>query len=293
MKEKIKPSRLLLLSSVILALLFAQNVLHAQAPGKIPPPTKSPSLPVPSVIPTPQLPPAPSEFLYTADTNEVAKKQGVLKLGNFSWGCQGLRCTAKSTAPTPDVAGCKALAEQIGQIKSYGHPAKQLSAEELKQCNAGIALAAGPNVQPVNPGTVPQVGQTQKPQQSSGQQQGGSDPNQPAKTPAGQSSPSQQSSGQQQSGSQPNQAGKTPAGATPAGSSPAGTTAGFTPIRISTARLSYNGLGSSGGPAPFAPVRHRTGGLAYTGLGGASGPPIFTPVRLRTGTLTYTGTGGP
>ncbi|OGQ80914.1 MAG: hypothetical protein A3F90_00680 [Deltaproteobacteria bacterium RIFCSPLOWO2_12_FULL_60_19] len=137
------------------------ELAQAQQPGKIPPPAKVPSFPLPPPkAPTPQLPPTPADFLYTAETNELAKKQGLVRVGNFSWGCQGLRCVAKSTAPTPDVAGCRTLAEQVGQIRSYGYPTKQIGAEELKLCNAGIAGAAGTPTPPVSPGTIPPLSQS-------------------------------------------------------------------------------------------------------------------------------------
>ena len=147
--KKVKNRVLLSFLSGSLALLVAQGMLHAQQPGKFPPPAKTPSFPLPPPkAPTPQLPPAPSDFLYTADTNELAKKQGLVRVGNFSWGCQGLRCVAKSASPTPDIAGCRALTEQVGYIRSYGHPGRQLTAHELEQCNAGIATGAARGLTP-------------------------------------------------------------------------------------------------------------------------------------------------
>src|SRR3990167_3143547 len=117
-----KQRRVLALVAVLFASIVTMELAPAQQPGKFPPPAKVPSFPLPPPkAPTPQLPPTPADFLYTAETNELAKKQGLVRVGNFSWGCQGLRCVAKSVSPTPNVAGCKALAEQIGQIKAYGH----------------------------------------------------------------------------------------------------------------------------------------------------------------------------
>ena len=156
-----KQRRVLALVAVLFASIVTMELAQAQQPGKIPPPAKVPSFPLPPPkAPTPQLPPTPADFLYTAETNELAKKQGLVRVGNFSWGCQGLRCVAKSTAPTPDVAGCRTLAEQVGQIRSYGYPTKQIGAEELKLCNAGIAGAAGTPTPPVSPGTIPPLSQS-------------------------------------------------------------------------------------------------------------------------------------
>jgi hypothetical protein len=160
MKTRKTLSSALLLASGILTVLLAEGALHAQQPGKIPPTTKSPSLPVPPKVPSPQMPATPTDYLYTAETNETTKKQGLVKAGSLSWGCQGGRCVAKSAAPTPDVPGCRALAEQVGQIKSYGHPARLLNGEELRLCNAGIAASSMPGIAPTSPGAIPPVART-------------------------------------------------------------------------------------------------------------------------------------
>ena len=112
-------------AGVVVVMVFLSSSLSAptraaQPPMKAPAGQGSPSPLLPQTTPA-RLQPPPSDFLYTAETNDPAKKQGLVELGNFSWGCQGSRCVAKSTLPMPDVASCKALAEQIGQIKSYSH----------------------------------------------------------------------------------------------------------------------------------------------------------------------------
>ena len=85
----------------------------------------------------------------------MAKKQGSVKLGLLSWGCQGQRCVAKSVSPVPNITDCKVLAEQVGYIKSYGHVQRKLSETELQQCNAGIAVASNTPPKAI----APQVGQ--------------------------------------------------------------------------------------------------------------------------------------
>jgi hypothetical protein len=143
-----KSNMLRFFAAALCAVVLAQ-VVHAQQPGKITPPTKAPAPPpMKTPLPAPQAPASPLDYLYTAETNEPAKKQGLLKVGTLSWGCQATRCVAKSTSPAPDIAGCRALGEQVGHIKSYGHPGRQLTAPELEQCNVGIAIGSAPGMTP-------------------------------------------------------------------------------------------------------------------------------------------------
>lgn len=135
-------------ATALCAVVFVQ-IVHAQQPGKITPPAKAPAPPpIKSPLPSPQAPATPLDYLYTAETNEPARKSGLLKAGTLSWGCQATRCVAKSTSPAPDIAGCRALAEQVGHIKSYGHPGRQLTAPELEQCNVGVAVGSAPGITP-------------------------------------------------------------------------------------------------------------------------------------------------
>jgi len=99
---------------------------------------------------------------YLAETVAPAKKQGAVQVDNLKWQCQGTRCTISGPWPNPAVGTCKALAQQVGAIKSYGHANKQLTPAELQQCNAGLAAApAGqtgspqrtPSMQTPAPGT--------------------------------------------------------------------------------------------------------------------------------------------
>lgn len=85
-----------------------------------------------------------ASYDYTAETQATARNQGAIAVGNANWKCQGARCTTNVTTSRPAVAACKALAQQVGPIKSYGHTQKQLTSGELERCNAGLVLASKP-----------------------------------------------------------------------------------------------------------------------------------------------------
>lgn len=114
----------ILLVTATLWLALAPGPLHAQGSGKTP--TKA------------------GEYLYTAETAVPARRQGPVTAGGINWTCSGSRCTVSGPWPTPGVSACQALAQQVGQIRSYGYPGRQLTSAELQQCNAGIAMVAPP-----------------------------------------------------------------------------------------------------------------------------------------------------
>lgn len=76
---------------------------------------------------------------YVAETVAPAKHQGAVSAGGVAWQCSGGRCTAAGPWPAPGVGACKALAQQVGALKSYGHPQQRLGAHELQQCNSAVA----------------------------------------------------------------------------------------------------------------------------------------------------------
>ncbi len=78
-------------------------------------------------------------YQYLAETVTPAKHQGAVSAGGVAWQCSGGRCTAAGPWPAPGVGACKALAQQVGALKSYGHPQQRLGAHELQQCNSAAA----------------------------------------------------------------------------------------------------------------------------------------------------------
>ncbi len=84
---------------------------------------------------------APVNYRYVAETQSAADKQGSVTASGIRWQCAKARCTTRGPWPKPGVAACKALADQVGRIKSYGHGGAKLSAAQLAQCNAGLTSA--------------------------------------------------------------------------------------------------------------------------------------------------------
>ena len=82
---------------------------------------------------------AVSTFKYTATTRNRVKKEGRVHAGNLVWNCRSKSCTISGPWPTPGLSACNRLARIVGQITSYGHPKKRLSASQLTQCNRGAA----------------------------------------------------------------------------------------------------------------------------------------------------------
>lgn len=82
---------------------------------------------------------AVSTFKYTATTRNRVKKEGRVHAGNLVWSCRSKSCTISGPWPTPGLSACNRLARIVGQITSYGHPKRRLSASQLTQCNRGAA----------------------------------------------------------------------------------------------------------------------------------------------------------
>lgn len=111
----------------IVAILWTATALHAAPP--------SGSLPGVVAIGT---------YHYNADTHSTAARQGPVTASSIQWQCKGVRCTASGPWPKPGVAACKALAGEVGRIKSYGHKGAQLTAAQLGECNATAAAVSAP-----------------------------------------------------------------------------------------------------------------------------------------------------
>lgn len=94
-------------------------------------------------------PAAAADFPYTAVTVAPrAAKQGIVRAGSLTWKCSGNRCAIRGPWPIPAVSACNALAKQVGQLASYGHPKAHLTAAQLAQCNAGASAPPGGVVAP-------------------------------------------------------------------------------------------------------------------------------------------------
>ena len=79
---------------------------------------------------------------FTAQTVAPAKRQGAVNVAGGTWRCQGATCSRTGPQALLSVDACKALAHEVGAIRSYGYPAKRLDAGELSKCNEGLAAAA-------------------------------------------------------------------------------------------------------------------------------------------------------
>lgn len=96
-----------------------------------------------------------ASYSYTATTAAPPRTQGVVTASGIRWQCTPRGCTTAGPWAVPGVAACQALAREVGQITSYGHPGRQLSAKDLASCNqglvAGAAAPAGQASRPVAP----------------------------------------------------------------------------------------------------------------------------------------------
>lgn len=62
--------------------------------------------------------------------------------GSLVWYCGGYRCEISGPWAAPAVGACRALAQSVGPIVSYGRSGNQLSASDLEACNEGIMRPA-------------------------------------------------------------------------------------------------------------------------------------------------------
>jgi hypothetical protein len=83
-------------------------------------------------------------YVYTATTVAKPNKQGVVTASSIQWNCTATGCTTQGPWPVPGWSACKALAQQVGPIKTYGHPGRQLSPADLDRCNGTLAAQAKP-----------------------------------------------------------------------------------------------------------------------------------------------------
>jgi hypothetical protein len=113
---------------------------------------------VPGVL-VAQAPAKPAGYAYTVTTHEAPRAQGAVNASGITWQCDAKGCSVTGPWPAPGIGACRALAQKIGPIRSYGHARRQLSAAELEKCNAGVSGAAVANKpatdKPAQPGGAP------------------------------------------------------------------------------------------------------------------------------------------
>lgn len=89
---------------------------------------------------------AATTYVYTAITQDEYDDgldgPDPVTAGNLVWQCGGNRCEINGPWSAPAVGACRALAQRVGPIVSYGRPGNQLSAGDLAACNKGIVPAA-------------------------------------------------------------------------------------------------------------------------------------------------------
>jgi hypothetical protein len=98
---------------------------------------KSDTAEQPSPVPSEQKTESAAYDYFAKTTGQVAMT-GVVRAAGVDWTCSGSSCAAELAWPDPDVKTCKALAQRVGPIGAYGRSGKQLSASQLRQCNAGL-----------------------------------------------------------------------------------------------------------------------------------------------------------
>jgi len=89
---------------------------------------------------------AAKTYVYTAITQqEYGDELGgpnPVTAGSLVWLCGGYRCEISGPWAAPAVGACRALAQRVGPIVSYGRSGNQLSARDLAACNEGIIRPA-------------------------------------------------------------------------------------------------------------------------------------------------------
>ncbi len=88
--------------------------------------------------------PAPADTsAIVAETQQNARKQGMVRIGKSLWKCSDRRCTATTKYATTNVFACQALAELVGPLARFGRVERPMPSYDLALCNvrAQIKLA--------------------------------------------------------------------------------------------------------------------------------------------------------
>jgi hypothetical protein len=81
-------------------------------------------------------------YSYTAATNAAARRQGLVKAGQWTWDCKGSQCTAPALAGQSDMEACRQLAAAVGSLRSFSRPGMVMAASDVSLCNSK-AVAGG------------------------------------------------------------------------------------------------------------------------------------------------------
>ena len=73
--------------------------------------------------------------LLVAETNENARKQGMVRTGKILWKCSNKRCVSAAKDEPANVVACQALAELVGPLVRFGRWAKPMPSYDLALCN--------------------------------------------------------------------------------------------------------------------------------------------------------------
>lgn len=78
-----------------------------------------------------------------AETQQNAKRQGILRTGRITWKCSDKLCVATSKKVAVGVNTCQALAELVGSLSRFGRVERPIPSYDLALCNvrAQIKLA--------------------------------------------------------------------------------------------------------------------------------------------------------
>ena len=101
----------------------------------------------PPLPPTHGMERAPT-YTYTARTNAVARRLGAVNALGVHWTCTRRECTVAGSWREPIVAGCIALARQVGQISYFGRDGAILDTQQLARCNAAALPQPHPEASP-------------------------------------------------------------------------------------------------------------------------------------------------
>jgi len=79
--------------------------------------------------------PTVNVFDYTAVLSR-SPRLAKPEVAGVTWTCRAERCTARSSSPTPDVAGCAALARTVWlRVVAYGNTQRKLDRAQIDECN--------------------------------------------------------------------------------------------------------------------------------------------------------------
>jgi hypothetical protein len=268
--------------------------------------------PVSAALPLPAKLSVKTETHQTvAETQAAAKRQGTVNAAGANWQCSGNRCTTSAASAIVTVAACKALAHEVGPLKSYGSSTTRLGGAELDQCNAGAGkpvqpglgsaapLAVRPaspaSVQPAPASAIPPSPRDAKPS-----------PAQPRGFASAAKLPAMSMNGPMPANQSANkQGGFAPAAKSAEDKSSAPKASGFAPkpsdkgaaprpsgpIAFTIEPFAVTGTGALAVPRPFSPVSFSTEPFTVTGTGGLAAALPFAPKSFTTDMFTVTGTG--